>query len=93
MTPLLYSDDGTNTVIRPLCYVNEESIIDFTKTTDFTIAESKCPAKESDRNKIKIKNLLAEFSQEFPGIKSTILSSISSLDTRHLMDSRYRDNR
>jgi tRNA 2-thiocytidine biosynthesis protein TtcA len=29
MTPLLYSDDGTNTVIRPLCYVNEESIIDF----------------------------------------------------------------
>jgi len=93
MTPLLYSDDGKNTVIRPLCYVNEETIIDFIKTTDFLTTESKCPAKESDRNRVKIKNLLAELSKEFLGIKSSILSSISSLDTRHLRDSRYWDDR
>ncbi len=93
MTPLLYSDNGKNTVIRPLCYVNEEKIIDFIKTTDFPITESKCPAREEDRNRVKIKNLLAELSHAFPGIKSSILSSISSLDTRHLMDSRYWDNK
>ena len=92
MTPLLYSDDGKNTVIRPLCYVNEETIIDFIKTTDFPITEGKCPAKESDRNRVKIKNLLAELSKEFPGIKSSILSSISRPDTRHLMDRRYWDS-
>jgi tRNA(Ile)-lysidine synthase TilS/MesJ len=55
MTPLLYSDDEKNTGIRPLCYVNEESIIDFIKATDFPITESKCPAKKSDRNRVKIK--------------------------------------
>ena len=93
MTPLLYSDDSKNTVIHPLCYVNEESIIDFIKTTDFPITESRCPAKESNRNRVKIKNLLAELSQEFPGNKPSILRSNSSLDTRHLMDSRYWDDR
>jgi tRNA(Ile)-lysidine synthase TilS/MesJ len=45
MTPLLYSDDEKNTGIRPLCYVNEESIIDFIKATYFPIIESKYPAK------------------------------------------------
>ena len=93
MTRLLYSDDGKNTVIRPLCYVNEETIIDFIKTTDFPVTESKYPAKESDRNRVKIKNLLAELSQELLGIKSSILSSIANLDTRHLMDSRYWNDR
>ena len=93
MAPLLYSDDDKNTVIRPLCYVNEKTIIDFIKTTEFPITVSNCPAKESDRNRVKIKNLLAELSQEFPGIKSSILSSISSLDTRHLMDSKYWNDR
>ena len=48
---------------------------------------------ESDRNRVKIKNLLAELSQEFPGIKSSILSFISILDTRHLVDSGYWDDR
>ena len=89
MTPLLHADDGKNTVIRPLCYVKEETIINFIKTTDFPITESRCPAKESNLNRIKIKKLLSELSQEFTGIKSSILRSISNLDTRHLMDTRF----
>jgi tRNA(Ile)-lysidine synthase TilS/MesJ len=80
-------------VIPPLYYINEETIIDFIKSTDFPITENKCPAKESDRIRVKIKNLLDELSQEFPGIKSSILSSIANLDTRHLRDSRYWDDR
>lgn len=93
MTPLLYSDDGKNTVIRPLCYVSEEMIINFIKTTDFPITDGKCPSKVSDRNRVKIKNLLSELSQEFSGLKSSILSSLSNLDTRHLMDTRYWDEK
>jgi len=92
MSPLLNSDDGKNTVIRPLCYVNEKTIVDFARSSDFPVIEDSCPAKESDQSRAKIKNLLAELSQEFPGIKSSMLSAISSLDTRHLMDRRYWKN-
>jgi len=89
MSPLLHSEDGKNTVIRPLCYVDENIIINFIKSAGFPIPDNNCPAKKTAGNRLKIKNLITDLSEQFPGIKSSLLKSLSKIDARHMMDKDF----
>ncbi len=89
MSPLLHSEDGKNTVIRPLCYIDENIIINFIKTTNYPIPDNICPTIITEGNRMKVKKLISNLSREFPDIKSSLLKSISKIDTQHMMDKNY----
>lgn len=86
MAPLLRADDGVNVVIRPLVYVPEEEIIRFATKAGFPIVCCACPAcGDPDLQRVKIKKFLAGFEHEHPGIKSSLLAALGTIDERHLL--------
>lgn len=85
MAPLLRSDDGMNTVIRPLVYVPEEDTLSYAREKGFPITCCACPScGDPDMKRLRIKRLLSEMEREHPGIKTNILSALGRVDTRHL---------
>ncbi len=90
MAPILAADDGINTIIRPLCYADEQLTADFAQLMNFPIISPGCPVNTgSDSRRKQVKKLLAELEASHPGVKHSLLSSLSHVKTRHLMDCRY----
>ncbi len=86
MAPVLNADDGQNVVIRPLVYVPEESIIQYSSAAGFPITSCACPAVgNQDLKRVKIKKLLESLEQEKPGIKASLLASLADVEYRHLL--------
>lgn len=89
MAPLLISDDGKNTIIRPLCYVSENTIAAFAHSRRFPVLSGTCPIKDKKSRRAEIKRLIHRLERDFPGIRHSLISALTRLDTRHLMDDRY----
>ncbi len=86
MSPLLRSDDGVNTVIRPLVYVPEEEIVRFAGGAGFPVTCCACPScGDPDLKRVQVKNLLAELERGHPRIKANLLAALGSVDHRHLL--------
>jgi len=90
MAPLLRADDRTNTVIRPLCYVEEGLSAKVAVSVGLPVIQIDCPASNVRRlNRSLIKQLLAQLQGDHPGIKASLLSAIGRVDGRHLMDKSF----
>src|SRR6266851_4388130 len=86
MPPLLHSDDGRNTVIRPLCYAPEEEIAAFAALKGFPIIPCDlCGSQENLRRK-RIKRLVEELSREIPNLRNSILAAMGNVRPSHLLD-------
>jgi tRNA 2-thiocytidine biosynthesis protein TtcA len=86
MAPLLFADDGKNTVIRPLVYVPEDDIIKYALGAGFPVTCCACPAcGDPDHKRGRVKKMLAELEQDHPGIKSSMLAALGEIDHRHLL--------
>ncbi len=85
----LVSDDGTNTVIRPLGTCEEDDLRRFAWLKGYPIVPCGCPlcgasALESRRAQIKL--LVAELRQSIPDLKFCILRAMKNVKTSHLLD-------
>ena len=91
MPPKLASDDGRNTVIRPLAYVDESKIALLAQAKGFPIVCCACPAcgVRDNQQRREIKALLADLEKDNPGIRSSILTAMSNVIPSHLMDKRF----
>ncbi len=86
MSAKLHSDDGRNTVIRPLVYVEEAAIMKYAGMMAFPIVCCCCPVCGSDNMMRKnVKKLLTELSGKYPGLKRSMIKSLSNVKTRHLL--------
>jgi len=86
MPALLRSDDGRNTVIRPLVYAAEEDIAAFAALKGFPIVPCDvCGAQPQLRRK-RVKALLAELSREHPSVKGNLLHALGRVVPSHLLD-------
>jgi tRNA 2-thiocytidine biosynthesis protein TtcA len=86
MAALLRADDGRNVVIRPLIYVPEEDIIAYAGEAGFPVACCACPScGDPAQKRVKVKGLLAEWEQQHPGIKASLLAALGHVQTRHLL--------
>src|SRR5215470_17880483 len=83
---LLHSDDGRNTVIRPLCYAPEEEIAAYAALKGFPIIPCDlCGSQENLRRKW-VKQLLCELSNDIPNIRHSILAAMANVRPSHLID-------
>jgi len=87
MPPLLRSDDGRNTVIRPLALVSEDLLIEYNQSREFPVVRCGCPSCGLPAQKRQvIKRLLSSLEVDDPQIKTHMLASLRNVIPAHLMD-------
>ncbi len=86
MPPKLKSDDGRNTLIRPLCYVEESDLIAIQKQINFPVIPCNLCGSQEGLKRKKIKKLLTDLKVEIPMIKQSLLTSLSNIKPSQLMD-------
>lgn len=87
MPALLRSDDGRNTVIRPLAYVTEAMIIDHVGECGYQPVTCPCPAEiRGEQKRQAMKRLLSDLESDIPDLKYQILAAVKNVDPGHLLD-------
>lgn len=91
MPPLLHSDDGRNTVIRPLIYCAEEEIAAFAQEMGFPIVPCDLCGSQENLHRQQVKRLIAQLHAENPNVKGNMLAAIGNVRPTHLLDPKLRE--
>jgi tRNA 2-thiocytidine biosynthesis protein TtcA len=86
MPPLLKSDDGRNTVIRPLCYAPEDEIAAYAERKHFPIIPCDLCGSQENLKRKRVKSLLSELGREIPHLRQSIFAAMGNVRPSHLMD-------
>jgi tRNA 2-thiocytidine biosynthesis protein TtcA len=87
MPAVLRSDDGRNTVIRPLAYVPEAMLVEYAAERAFPLVSCGCPACGLPEQKRQVvKQLLAQLEEREPGVKQNMLAALRNVKGSHLLD-------
>lgn len=86
MPPLLHSDDGRNTVIRPLAYAPEKDIARFAELKGFPIIPCDLCGSQEDLKRKRMKRLIDELGSEIPNIRGSVFGAMTNVKPSHLLD-------
>jgi len=90
MPPKLLSDDGKNTVIRPLAYCTEKDIEAYSRHQQFPIIPCTLCGSQTQLQRQQIKNMLAQWSTT-PGKIENIFRAICNVAPSQLADTDLFD--
>ncbi len=93
MPPILRSDDGLNTVIRPLAYCLESDIEAYAEEKKFPIIPCDLCGTQPNLKRAKMKRLVMELSKEIPHIRSSMITALTNVTGSHLLDTDLYDFR
>ncbi len=91
MTPKVKSTSGKLSLIRPLIYVREADIIEYTKLNGIRAMNCGCTieaGKTSSKRK-EVKELLASLEEKSPGIKQSIFNSMKNINLEYVFGYTY----
>jgi tRNA 2-thiocytidine biosynthesis protein TtcA len=87
MPARLHSDDGRNTVIRPLATVPEEWLGAFAVERGYPIVKCGCPSCGLPEQKRQVvKRMLSELERSHAGLKDHMLAALRNVSPSHLLD-------
>ena len=91
MPPILHSDDGRNTIIRPLAYCQEKNIAKFAAEKEFPIIPCNLCGSQPNLKRARVKRLIQELEKEIPHVRSSIMTALTNVTGSHLLDNELYD--
>jgi len=86
MPPILKSDDGRNTVIRPLCYAPEKDIAAYAEAKQFPIIPCDLCGTQENLQRKRMQKLMEELGKEIPNVRQSVLNAMGNVRPSHLLD-------
>jgi len=91
MPPILKSDDGRNTLIRPLAYCQESEIKRYSEEQQFPIIPCNLCGSQPNLKRARVKRLITELEKETPYIRQTMMTALTNVTGSHLLDNKLYD--
>jgi tRNA 2-thiocytidine biosynthesis protein TtcA len=86
MPPKLRSDDGRNTVIRPLIACDEAELAAFAIERQFPVVPCDLCGSQENLQRKQVKRMVAEWAAKNPRVKESIFAAIGNVRPTHLHD-------
>jgi tRNA 2-thiocytidine biosynthesis protein TtcA len=91
MPARLLSDDGLNTVIRPMAYAREQDIEEYAQLKQFPIIPCNLCGSQDNLQRQHIKAMLQDWEKNHPGRIESMTKSLQNIVPSHLMDTKLHN--
>ncbi|WP_091848678.1 MULTISPECIES: tRNA 2-thiocytidine(32) synthetase TtcA [Marinobacter] len=91
MPPKLFSDDGRNTVIRPLAYSREKDIARYATLREYPIIPCNLCGSQENLQRQVVKDMLQQWDRQHPGRIETMFRAMCNVEPSHLADTSLYD--
>jgi tRNA 2-thiocytidine biosynthesis protein TtcA len=88
MPAKLVSDDGRNTVIRPLLYCSESDIGSYAMQMGFPIIPCNLCGSQENLWRQQVKEMLDDIEKRAPKVRQSMLAALKNVHTSHLLGTR-----